>query len=125
MRNGIGAGGPRDSVHKNRICVPDAPGNCARRARGVSDLRHGAGAASRLREGGAESGADEHDAALLGKRRADDTYLARRNGCVSPWRAAREDDFSERPDLDRVSFGDAGCALGRLAIFCAWMAVDR
>src|SRR6266699_858842 len=39
----------------------------------VPDLRDGAGATGHLRERGGESGADEHDAALLGERRADHT----------------------------------------------------
>jgi P-type Cu+ transporter len=52
---------------EDRVDLPDAPGDRARRARELPDLRHGARAADgRSRGGGREPELRRHDAALLG-----------------------------------------------------------
>ncbi len=67
MRHGAGTGNDRPARDAHRVDLPDASGNCARRAGKLPDLRDGVGAENRDGGRGAESRTGRHVAAVLAK----------------------------------------------------------
>ena len=100
---------------RHRVHLPDAPGDRARRARRLPDLRHGARAAhGHARRTRPNPELDRHDAALLGQPGADRC----RSSCCRCPRCCPGSRCSTRSAPTLVSWlqlalGDAGRALGR------------
>ncbi len=70
---------PALTCHANRIHLPDASANRSARPRFVPDLRHGSRAADSHSRGRRKSGARLDDTAILGQRRAHDSWARARN----------------------------------------------
>ncbi len=93
---------------------------CARRARDLPDLRHGARARAALRGGTAQRRTDRHEAPALVCARADDPARRPRHGRtrLSPRMA-----HAAALELDRVRARDARRARRRLAVLRAGLGV--
>ena len=123
VRHGARAGVGR-AADEDRVDLPDAPGDRAGRARVVPDLRHGAGAARRDARG-AEPRARRHDAPVPVVARADGADPRVHGVGVPAGAAAAARAAAGGDDLVAVPAGDAGRAVGRLAVLRARLGVGR
>ena len=117
--HGARAGDHYAAVDAHRIHLPDAPRGGARRTRRLPDLRHGAGTQDGDRRGAAEPRADRHDAALRrrdGARRPAARHRHVRHA-AEPTAARHRAEW--RTDVAAIRAGDAGRAVGRLAVLPA------
>ena len=124
LRDGARAG---DACYRNArgIHLPHASGDCPARAGKLPDLWHGPGAAHGHGAGRRKSRTAGDDSPVLDQRRADRPAARRRDG-----RHAAGDDRSASVTgrlvaLDRTGAGDAGRAVGRLAVLSARVDIRR
>ena len=123
VRDGARArlGGTAD---EDRVDLPDAPRDRARRARVVPDLRHGPGAPRRDARG-AEPRTRRHDASVPVVARPDGADARVHGVGVPAGPAAATRTAAGGDDLVTVPAGDAGRPVGRLAVLRARLGVGR
>lgn len=124
MRDGAGGRDTGSGYRKNYLHLPNASADRAGSSRQLPDLWNGLGSEERYRgQRRRERRAARHDAAILDRRRAEPAGLRRGDGSSLTWCTGMG--AGRRLALDAIYPEHAGCAVVRLAIFPAWLAIAR